>query len=67
MQAIILAAGECSRFWPFNKEHKSLIKIMGRPLIWYVINGLKKAKIKEIIIIQGKSRDVERALQEFKF
>ena len=48
-QAVILAAGESSRFWPLNQRHKSLIKIMGRPLIWYTIEGLKKAGIKEIL------------------
>jgi len=47
-QAVILAAGESSRFWPLNtravakggderssstQKHKSLLKIMGRPLI----------------------------------
>jgi bifunctional UDP-N-acetylglucosamine pyrophosphorylase/glucosamine-1-phosphate N-acetyltransferase len=67
MQAIILAAGESSRFWPLNKTHKSLIKIMGKPLIWYVINGLKEAEIEEIIIVQGPKRDVEERLGGFNF
>ena len=62
MQAIILAAGESSRFWPLNSQHKSLLKIMGRPLIWYTIEGLRKAGIKEIIIIQGPKKDIEREL-----
>ena len=47
MQAVILTAGESSRFWPLNQRHKSLIKIMGRPLIWYTIEGLKKSGIKK--------------------
>jgi len=66
MQAIILAAGESSRFWPLNQRHKSLIKIMGRPLIWYTIDSLKKAKIQEIIIVQGRKRDVEKELKEYR-
>lgn len=62
MRAIILAAGESSRFWPLNQQHKSLFKIMGRPLIWWTIDGLKKSGIKDIIIVQGPQRDVEKEL-----
>jgi len=62
MQAVILAAGESSRFWPLNQRHKSLLKIMGRPLIWYTIESLKKAGIKDIIIVQGLKKDIENAL-----
>lgn len=65
-QAIILAAGESSRFWPLNQRQKSLIKIMGRPLIWYTIEGLKKAGIKKIIILQGAKKDVEKELKKEK-
>ena len=65
MKAIILAAGASSRFWPLNQKHKSLIKIMGRPLIWHTIQGLKKSNIKDIVIIQGLKRDVEKELSFF--
>jgi len=51
MQAVILAAGESSRFWPLNQKHKSLIKIMGKPLIWWTIKGLAENGIKDIAII----------------
>lgn len=61
-QAVILAAGESSRFWPLNQKHKSLIKIMGHFLIWWTIEGLKKAGIKNIIVVQGPQRDVEKQL-----
>ena len=65
-QAVILAAGESSRFWPLNQRHKSLFKIMGKPLIWYTIEGLKKAGIKDIIIIQGPQREIEKELKDRK-
>lgn len=65
LQAVILAAGESSRFWPLNSTHKSLLQIMGKPLIWYTIDGLIKAGIKEIIIIQGPKRDIEGELKNF--
>ncbi len=64
MQAVILAAGESSRFWPLNQRHKSLLKIMGRPLIWYTIESLEKAGIKDIIIVQGPKKDIE---EEFRY
>ncbi len=67
MQAIILAAGESSRFWPLNTKHKSLIKIMGKPLIWYTIEGLKESGIKEVIIVQCPSKDVEVELKNYDF
>ncbi len=65
MQAVILAAGESSRFWPLNQRHKSLLKIMGKPLILYTIASLKKAGINDIIIVQGSKRDVEEDLRTF--
>jgi len=67
MQAVILAAGESSRFWPLNYQHKSLLKIMGRPLICYTIEGLRKTGIKEIIIVQSLKKDIEEELKNYKF
>ena len=64
-QAVILAAGESSRFWPLNYQHKSLLKIMGRPLIFYTIEGLKKIGIKEVIIVQGAKKNVEEELKNY--
>ena len=64
-QAIILAAGESSRFWPLNQRHKSLLKIMGRPLIWYTIESLRKAGIKDIIVVQGPKKEVEEELKNY--
>ncbi len=65
MQAVILAAGESSRFWPLNDQHKSLFKIMGRPLIWHTIEGLKKAGIKEVVVIQGPRKEIEDSLKSY--
>jgi len=64
-QAIILAAGESSRFWPLNSRHKSLLRIMGKPLIWYTIEGLRAAGIEEIVVVQGPKRDIEEDLKDF--
>ncbi len=65
MQAVILAAGESSRFWPFNSAHKSLVKIMGKPIIAYTIQGLINAGIKDIVIVQRQNRDVEQELKNY--
>lgn len=67
MQAVILAAGESSRFWPLNRQHKGLMKIMGRPLIWYTIEDLKKAGIKDLIIVQSQKKDIEEELNKYNF
>lgn len=66
-QAVILAAGDSSRFWPLNSRHKSLLKIMGKPLIWYTIEGLRRYGISDIIIIQGPEKDIESELKNYNF
>jgi bifunctional UDP-N-acetylglucosamine pyrophosphorylase/glucosamine-1-phosphate N-acetyltransferase len=65
-QAVILAGGESSRFWPLNYQHKSLFKIMGRPLIWYTLTALAGAGIKEAVVVQGAKRDIEKELGGYK-
>lgn len=62
LQAVILAAGESSRFWPLNSRHKSLLRIMGKPLIWYTIDGLRKIGVKDIVVVQSPDRCVEEDL-----
>lgn len=66
-QAIVLAAGESSRFWPLNSKHKTLFKIMGKPIIYYTIQGLIKAGIKDIIIVQGQKGQIEEDLKTLDF
>lgn len=38
---------------------------MGKPLIWYTINSLKEAGIKEIIVVQGPKMDIENDLRKY--
>lgn len=64
-QAVILAAGVSSRFWPLNQRHKSLLKIMGRPLIWHTIEGLKQVGTNDLVIIQGPKKDIEEELKNY--
>jgi NDP-sugar pyrophosphorylase family protein len=67
LQAVVLAAGESSRFWPLNSKHKSLLKIMGKPLIWYTIDALRKVGVSDIVIVQSPKRDVEEELKQLPF
>ncbi|MCS7197749.1 MAG: NDP-sugar synthase [Candidatus Bipolaricaulota bacterium] len=63
MQAVILAAGESSRFWPLAEgKHKSLFALLGRPIIAHTIEALQRAQIKEILIVQPPSRAIESQL-----
>lgn len=65
MQAVILAAGESSRFWPLNQRHKCLLKIMGKPLICHTIEYLKWVGTNDLVIIQGSKKDVEEELKNY--
>lgn len=51
MQAVILTAGNSSRFAPFNTTHKSLWQIMGKSIIEYTVDSLRDAGVTEIIIV----------------
>jgi len=66
-KAVILAAGESSRFWPLNLKHKSLFRLLGKPLIFWTLKGLEKEKIKEVFLVQSPIKDLEKELKNFKF
>ncbi len=67
-QAIILAAGESSRCWPLNQEHKSQMKILGKPLIYWTIKGISRKGIKDIVVVirpnSSLKEDLALACQE---
>jgi len=56
MQCIILAAGASTRFEPFTKNfsHKSLVKVLGKPIIEHTIHALKKAGVNDVILVVSK-------------
>lgn len=62
-----MAAGECSRFWPLNQTHKSLFKIMGKPLICYLIEGLISSGVKDLVIVQSPTGDIAAALKNYSY
>jgi UDP-N-acetylglucosamine diphosphorylase/glucosamine-1-phosphate N-acetyltransferase len=60
MQALLLAAGQSSRMYPFaNGFHKSMIKIFGKPLLQHAIEKLKNKNITDIVIVVGKDNNIE--------
>ena len=64
MQAIILAAGESSRFWPLNKQHKSQIRILGKPLIYWTIKGISESGIKDIVVVTSPKYSLKKELEK---
>lgn len=67
MQAVILAAGQSSRFYPFHSAtHKSLIKIMGKTLLEHTLLSLKRAGINDIVIVISPNSPIQELLQEGK-
>ncbi|MBQ7653181.1 MAG: nucleotidyltransferase family protein [Clostridia bacterium] len=54
MKAVILAGGRGSRLMPLTKNlPKPLIPIVDKPIIDYIIEGIKKAGIDEVIVTLG--------------
>lgn len=66
MQAVIIAAGKSSRFYPFNETHKSLFCVMGKPLISHTIDKVLKSGIKDLVIIVGKSSKIPQVIGDGK-
>lgn len=63
-QAVVLAAGESSRFWPLSAggRHKSLLKLLGKSTLLHTIEGLKSAGMNRIVVVEGPDRAPEREL-----
>lgn len=54
MRGVILAGGSGSRLYPLTKvTNKHLLNVYDKPMIYYPINTLKSAGIKDILIISG--------------
>lgn len=63
MKAVILAAGQSSRFKPISANfHKGLTQIMGKPIIEHTIEELRAADVDEIIVVQGPNKEIEKRI-----
>lgn len=57
MQAVILAAGEGQRLRPFTaNKPKVMIKVANKPILEFVVNALRDAGIRDIIMVVGYKR-----------
>lgn len=67
-QAVILAGGMGTRLRPrTNTIPKPMIRIHGRPFLWYLIELLKKNQIRRVVILVGyKHQVIERYFGEGK-
>lgn len=66
MQAVIIAAGKSSRFYPFDENHKSLFKILGKPLISHTTSKIAEAGIRDLIIVVGNNSKIPDVLGDGK-
>lgn len=64
MQAVIIAAGESSRFWPLNIAHKSASSLLGKPLAYWTIKGFVENGIKDIVVVCSKGSLLPEILQQ---
>lgn len=65
MKAVILCAGLGKRLRPYTDIYqKSMIKLHGKPLLEYIINGLIYAGFKNLIIVVGYRK--EQIIEYFK-
>ncbi len=58
MKVIILCAGEGKRMKPYTETYqKTMIPIHGKPLLEYLIKGIKLAGFKDFIIVVGYNKE----------
>src|SRR3989338_2193234 len=62
--ALILAAGESSRFEPLanRQNHKAMLTLLGRPILDYALGGLAKAGFRKVVIVRNAD---ETAMVEY--
>lgn len=60
--AVLLAAGESSRFFPFNAKHKCLVKICGESIISHTVRAAKKTGLDNLIIVVPNETDFQNEL-----
>ncbi len=65
MRAIVLAAGYGTRFK--SEKPKVIHSILGKPMLWYVLNTVKSSGIENIGVVVGyKAQEVKESLGEFE-
>jgi len=63
MQAILLLAGQSSRFYPFHSVvHKSLITIMGKTILEHTLLSLKRAGVTDLVLVVSPENPMQELL-----
>ncbi len=63
MQAVLLAAGQSTRFYPFRSfPHKSAATLLGKPIFLHTLESVKKAGIADVVVITGPKNFVKEAV-----
>lgn len=64
--AVLLAAGESSRFWPLSTHgHKALHRLCGKAIIEHTVESLVGAGVTDIVIVQSpKVEAAHRSIQD---
>jgi len=66
MQVILLAAGQSTRLDPISD--KNLLEFMGKPLIEHQVSALKKAKMRDIVVVTNchNKQAISTVLSKYK-
>jgi len=63
MQAVLLLAGQSSRFYPFHSVvHKSLIKVMGKTILEHTLASLQRAGVLDVILVVSPHNPIQELL-----
>ncbi|HSX40173.1 MAG TPA: NDP-sugar synthase [Candidatus Saccharimonadales bacterium] len=61
MQAVVLAAGKSSRFYPYsNYGHKSCVTLLGKTILEHTLLSVKKAGITDVILVVPPNGIIEK-------
>ena len=65
-QAVVIAAGESSRFWPLSSKHKhkSQTRLLGKSLVYWTMKGLAENGVKDFIIVRNPHSSIKEQLEE---
>lgn len=64
-QAVVLAGGNSSRFYPFNRKHKTTFEVAGKPIIVRTVESLLKAQVNEIIIVISPESNIPDVITQY--
>lgn len=64
MQAVVLAAGRSSRFYPYNSQNKSFVRLFGKTILEHTLSGIRDSGIQDILIVVSDKKFAEVTLSD---